>query len=336
MKTLLALTLTGLISLNTLAEEKKIVKTDLNAVRNSGVTQTGSSGKPLIQTDLDRVFSTGSHSPGALQFTLEDGHYILGVDGSDNETHSLFINKSVNDSEKYIALMINNDAFRKDVGSAKIMVGAVINSGAELQFSPTYIDINGNIVVASEGSRTAKVLRISLKQDTKNNRYPYMVRGLNGATNGVLMGMRGAKSNIDLKQRPSKNVFSWHGQNERIVVNGNSMSRHIPGYGDKSYELINLNGDLGAFSSLVNTTEDTMTTDSASDVKIANFAVFLTEKDNQDCLLIGNPVANAEEFAVKLYSPPKKRFWDSFFNVSGRLSPKKSDRNPFDNNPFNN
>jgi hypothetical protein len=326
MKTLLATSLAGLISLSAFAQEK-MVRTDMNAVRNVGMSGASSSRKPLIQTDLDRVFATGSGSQQQLNFELNDGHYILGLDRTSHETHSLFINKSVSDPQKYIALKINNDAFKNDYGTAQIMIGAVINSGAELQFSPTSIDVNGNLVVAAEGSRSARVLRISLKPDWKTSRFPYKVRGLNNATDGQLLGMRGAKSNVNLKQRPARSIFEWKNSNEKIDITGDSFSRHTPRLGDETFQMLNLNGDLGGFVGLVRTTEDTMTTDSASDVKYEKLVVFLSEKNGEDCLLIANPVVNSEELAIKLYSPTRKGFFEKYFN--GRLSPKQTNTNPF-------
>jgi hypothetical protein len=234
MKKLIILTITSFIGSISMAQAIKTTAAD--QIYGSGQGRT-SSGRPMITTDANTVYGMGRNSQDAVaKFTLESGHYILGDDTNEgferNETHSLFVNPSANDPDKYVALYIENDVFRNETGLAQIMIGAPTNDGRAIQFAPARIGLNGNIEDTSNSSTHARVLLISKKLDSKNERYPYLVKGLNGETNSRLLGMRGAVSNMNLRAQPLRNTFHWeNNRRNKVVVDGASMTEYKPGVG---------------------------------------------------------------------------------------------------------
>lgn len=344
MKKLFAITLSGLIGLSVSAQDRaqQDAPTDTPTTVTSPVSKIYGSGaagttsvRPMTLSEPNAVYGSGSGGVDKkAQFKLKKGHYIVGTDngGDRNETHSLFVNPSANDSDKYIALYIENSVFTNEIGVAQIMVGAPTNSGREIQFAPVTIGIEGNLQDSSSGNAKARVLRISVKAMVlagEKASYPYIVKGLNGATDNELLGMRGAdETNLDLRVGAKHNSFQWENdRRNKVSVEGARMTEFLPPREQNDYEMTNLNGDLGAFYALTRTEENTATTDMESETETQKFAIFMSEvgifnSSNKDCLLVATPKGR-DKLEVKLYAPAERLgFFQRLFGKRGRLDPK--------------
>jgi hypothetical protein len=363
MKKLFAITLSGLIGLSASAQDRaqqetpagqtSTVTSPASRIFGSGVAGTDS-GRPMILSEPNTVYGSGNGGVDKkAMFTLKKGHYIIGTDGGGdkNESHSLFVNPSVNDPDKYVALYIENNVFTNEVGTAQIMLGAPTNSGREIQFAPVTIGHKGNLMDSSSGNAKARVLRISIKPFVLAGEkaiYPYLVRGLNGATNNDLLGMRGAdETNMDLRVGSTRNMFQWeNNRSNKIVVAGSMLSEYLPPREQNDYEMTNLNGDFGAFYALTRTEENTATTDLGSRTQVEKYAIFMSEagvfqSSPKDCLLVATP-AGRDTLNVRLYAPADRLgFFQKLFGKRGRLDPKSQSKwgsswnRGSNNNPYN-
>lgn len=332
MKTL-TLILTGIIALPSFAQVANgLHQLDVKKVLEAGASAApertqNPPGRPLNYTNMQAIYNSGSGNAVEAQFDLDEGHYILGRNETSDEDLNLFINRMANDSSRYIGILIDNETIKSRQGSAQILIGAPTNTGSEIQFSPAFIDMLGNLVDSSEGSTRAKVLRISLKPDFQKTRprHPYLVRGLNNSTNGILLGMRGAESSLNLKKRPDRNIFTWKAGGSSIVVNGKIVTISTEGVSTDVYQMSNLNGASQVFSNLVMGDENTMTTDLSTDVKAVALSVFMNDPESGDSMLILSPRVNNILFNVKIYQPNTENgFFHKLFGKQGSLTPKNS------------
>lgn len=359
MKKLLAITISGLIGLSAAAQVDRQsetqpdslagalsapvkLTTDASKIYDTG-RPTGLTGRPVITTDASVVYGAGRGSGKArAQFQLGKGHYIIGEDQSDgHEPFSLFVNPSANNPDNYVALYIESNVFSAEVGSAQIMMGRPTKSGAEIQFAPAKINsITGHLEDTSFESTTARALRISKKADAgeRGVEYGYIVRRLNVVDRlPTILGMRAAKSNLDLRFGATRNSFELENKRNKVLVVGEQLIESRPGSAQEMFEMFNYNNDFGAFYALTKTTENTRTTDSGSDTVVEKFVVFMSEahvrtSSPNDVLLMLTP-SSGDTFRAELYAPAQQLNWfQKIFGSKGRLTPANTKwQNPFSN-----
>jgi hypothetical protein len=137
-----------------------------------------------------------------------------------------------------------------------------------------------------------------------------------------------------LAQEAAHNLFQVeNNRNDKVVIDGNSLTEYSPRDGQDEFEMFNLNNEFGAFYALTSTTYNTFTTDTASQTNIEKFAIVLSEatarRSSNDCLLIASP-RGLDQLAIKLYASSERLgFFQKLFGLKGRLEPKTTTRKLF-------
>lgn len=292
-----------------------------------GFSCLSAQAKDVPQTDLGKVFNQGVRNPiNSQRFNVEPGLYIIGDDNNKvSGTHFLIIDKSVNDDQKIFALMISQDEYRgrnfENKGTGRFYVGKPIKNGTAVMLSPVFIDLNGNLAIESEVNQKAPVIEITLRNQSGEFRYPYMLQGHNGALNGYLLGMRAAvRNNPNLKPWPENNVFSGNSNQDNLVVSGSTVAIHNGRSMEQRFELLPINGEFGKFAEMVSTELDTMGEVMISESSVRKLAFFMTNAHEQEIFIVATPTARVGEFKFEFYGPKCRTFTDYFF--PGRLTPQ--------------
>jgi hypothetical protein len=326
MKHLILITILGLASTGAFAEQR--IKTDLQAVQQVG--QLPSHAEPLIESDQQGMGRVGTFPPARLNFELEPGHYIIGEEGNFTESQSLFVQKSINNADSFLGLLVSHDTLKKGHGNAKILFGYPVKSGNTIKFSPMRIGKMGNLVSVSETERNAKVYYVSVKRGTDKVRYPYRFSGINGSTDGIQLGMRGGSMSTSLAPIPAGGTFHWssgeNGIDGSLTVEQNGQDYTVQsfrrGQDERTFKMIQLNGEGSGMSGLLNNTTNTMSDVDSVNPKIVRIAFFMNlPRQSKDVMIIGSPIGGGDDFALSIYTPAKFNFFDWLFN--GSLTPTK-------------
>ena len=106
---------------------------------NTLVASIGLAQQKIVQTDLSAVYGTGEQSNGlAPQVKLKPGVYALGDDDHKlNGTHYLIVDQYINNNDKGLALLINQDELReKSQARGRLYMIRPIQGGSTLMLSP--------------------------------------------------------------------------------------------------------------------------------------------------------------------------------------------------------
>ena len=252
---------------------------------------------------------------------LNPGVYVIGDDDSKmSGTHYLIVDEYSNDSDKGLALMLEQDSLKDGRRAAgQFYMVKSIKGGTKLMLSPVFIDMHGNLSVQSELNSNAQVLVISLAPNADKLRYPYQVVGQNGALGGEMKGMR-AKSdqNPVFRPWPKQSVFKSESQRGKLVVSGTTVGIYNGSTLGNEFELVPLNGDFGKMAALTQTRLDTMAEDYVSDTAIKKLAFFMN-LDHEEVFLVAQPTALPGQFMFDVYSSQHRTFLD--FVAPGKQNP---------------
>ena len=304
-------------------KNKLLIATTL--LLNTLVASIGLAQQKIVQTDLSAVYGTGEQSTGlAPQVKLKPGVYALGDDDHKlNGTHYLIVDQYINNDEKGLALLINQDELEsKSQARGRLYMIRPIQGGSTLMLSPIEIGVGGQLGIHSEldGTGNSPVLTISVDPQANKLNYPYIIRGHNGALNGQMFGMR-AKSdqNPTFRPWPSHAVFNSETDSGKLLVQGRVVSIHDPRQMDREFELVPLNGVLGKMAALVSTKLNTMEESYVSKSAIKELAFFMN-LDGCELFMIAKPAATQPgEYVFSFYGPRHRTFLDYF--RKGRLDP---------------
>lgn len=272
--------------------------------------------RPMVRTDLDKVFQSGQVNRSSPRVELKPGLYVVGDEKHEGSgTHYLLVDVDVNNPDRLIGLMIPEDSLSKGTTSVgKFFVGRSIKGGTSVMLAPLIIDMDGNILVDSEMTRNSPVLEISAIATEGSHRYPYMIEGHNGALNGKIMGMRAAPYNRQptWKGWPSAGIFEAESSHGKMVVRGSSISIHDGSRLDHRYSLVPLNGDLGKIAGLKESSFDTMAEMDISASKFSKIAFFLNGLCEEEIFVIASPAVRPGDYNIEFYSPKHKSVFDIF------------------------
>ena len=275
----------------------------------------------LVQTDQNGVQNSGNKNQGARAVKLEPGLYYLNdIDQKLSVEYYLLLDTYANDPEKSLAILFSVDAVRNRRSVAYLYQGRPIKNGSVVMFSPLAVDNSGNMRVLSEGQTNAPVIELMERQG--NHRFPYVLRGRNGALGGRILGMRGASSKKpELKPWPSTGIFaSTTGKDVDILVNGSEVSINSGSLADQTFSLLAINGEQGKFAALTKSTLDTMSENELADERIVRLASFISGCFDRETMMILSPTMNWGEYHLDTYQLAEPSFLDWLF--PGRKSPR--------------
>ncbi|MCM2322454.1 MAG: hypothetical protein NDJ90_04250 [Oligoflexia bacterium] len=215
--------------------------------------------------------------------------------------YHLLVDDYVNEPGKSLAILFEADAVRQRRTIARLYQIRSIKNGSTLMFVPLAMDLSGNLRVTSEGQTNAPVIEVITRNG--DHRYPYVLRGRNGALQGKLLGMRAANEDTPrLRPWPSSGIFasSTDGSVD-VLVNGDEVSISSGSLADQTFNLIPLNGDEGKFAALTKSRLDTMGEAELADEKIQRLATFVDGALDRETLMIFTPTVNWGEFQLEAY-----------------------------------
>ena len=330
MKKLTLLAAASLISFHVFAEEA--VQTNIDQVM-APQEHRGVSHEAQVSTDMDAVLGPqGSAEAPMRKIKLESGHYVIGSERLDSETRSLFVEHSVTGRDHYVALLVENSVFYRHGGVGNLYYGTLIKDDT-IMFSPMVkADKTGQMVSQAKGSASAPVLLVSLKPDAKDQRYPYMVQGINGAMHGRLLGMRGGSTHASLAVHPDGYEFHWDDHDMRsergeVWVQGRDMIMSRPGSDNYSYHLSRFNGQNSALFTMTSSVLNTMAELDATKPEVQGIAAFIHVPDCKDeILVVAKPITGSSDLSVSVYAPDwgtnwLERFFGHLFGTIGNTSP---------------
>ena len=282
------------------------------------------SAASLVQTDKDEVLDYGTNSSqGQVKIEMSPGLYALNeIDTNWSTKYYLLMDNFVNDPEKFIAILFKEDAFdssRRTI--ARMYQGRPVKGSSMLMLSPLIVDNSGNVRVQSEIQTDAPVIEV-IARAGGDYRYPYVLRGRNGALDGRLYGMRGSSNKRPtLKPWPSSGVFaSTNGTEADLMVSGTEVSLYNGSMVDQTYNLIALNGEQGKFAALTKSTFDTMGEVELANEQIRKLATFVTGCFDREVLMILTPTTQWGAYTLDLFRMAEPGLLESIF--SGRKKPK--------------
>lgn len=273
--------------------------------------------RPFPESDVSQIYSAGSIIYNQAAIVLQPGLYIVGDDNNTIAgTHFLLVDQYFNDPSKLVGIMISqNSVNRGTQTAAKMFMGRPIKGRNSIMLSPLAIDMYGNIGVDSEVSRNSPVMEISRDTTQGRQRYPLFIQGHNGALNGQVLGMRAAAPDKRPTWRgwPSSGIFEGESSNAKLVINGNTMAIHDGSRMDRRFAMVPLNGDLGKFAGLQDSSFDTMAEMDVSSSQFRKLTFFLTGLCDQEIFVIASPTNRVGDYNIEIFSPKRRTFMDIFF-----------------------
>ena len=271
--------------------------------------------KQLTQTDLGKVYGTGTQSNSVGRaLTLKSGVYVVGDEDSKlGGRYHLLIENYVNNSNQFFALLVDK-GLRQGSGTGQFFIGKYIKGGTSVMLSPVFVDSDGNLSSQAELNTRASVIEISLRGDAGKVRYPYMLQGHHGALNGQLLGMRAANTQIlKFAKHPQKSIFNGASKYDSLVVTGSTVAMHNGYSSNNRFEMIPVNGDGGKIAALVNTEFDTMGEYMVSTSEVSKLAFFLQTGSGAEIFVVASPGYSPGHYNLNIYQPQSRTFMDVFF-----------------------
>jgi hypothetical protein len=291
------------------------------------IASLGLAQQKTVESNVDQIMGGEEIETLAPPVKLLPGVYAMGDDEHKlHGTHYLIVDKFVNNQEKGLALLIDQEEMQdKTMARARLYMFSPIEEGSQLMLSPIVIDPStGQLVIHSKIDRTGKspILTISVDPEAQKLNYPYIIRGHNGALGGQLLGMR-AKSdqNPTFRPWPKHSVFNSETSRGKLLIQGKTVSIHEPSRREEEFKLVPINGVLGKMAALVSTELDTMGEGYTSDTAIEKMAFFMN-LDGEELFMIATPGPRTSlpgEFFVNFYGERHRTFLDYF--RKGKLQP---------------
>ena len=270
----------------------------------------------LPRADLQAIFKVGTEQRSGIPTELLDGTYVVGpITGDEIQVeHYLMIESDINDSEKFFALMIPKPLAKESPkGLARLFQGRKLNGSSSIMLSPLRIDTNGNLEITSETQTKAPVLEISSRPG--RHKYPYVIQGRNGAMGGQILGMRGYGGfKPSLKALPQDGVFVSGGKSADVVVNFPEIAFYDGSARGSSFTMLQMNGDEGKFSMMVDNSLDTIAESNIASEEIKRIAIFVNGGCfDSEVLITLQPLTGAGEFNATIFRPAKRSLLEFVF-----------------------
>ncbi|HWU45047.1 MAG TPA: hypothetical protein VN132_16455 [Bdellovibrio sp.] len=273
--------------------------------------------KPLPQTDLTKVYESGkADSVMGEPFNLKPGIYKVGDENSKlNGTQFLMIDKYINDDSQVLAILVSQSAIQgQPSAKGRFYVGKKIANGTSLMLSPIFVDVNGDLSIESELNEKAAVIEITLRNNSEQYRYPYMLQGHNGALDGKLLGMRKSpEDEVKFTNWPAKNVFEGRCSQSALVVSGSTVNLNSDYKKQQRFQLLPINGSGGKFAAMVHTELNTMGEYMTSDSDISKLAFFIQNGSGEENFIVASPTLSVGEYIFNFFTPQRRSFLDIFF-----------------------
>lgn len=271
--------------------------------------------RDLIRTNPGAVIGTGKNpSAPFTRFTLNPGLYLLSpMDEKWSSELYLLINPYVNDPEKTLAIAFHTDVENGGSDVAYLYQGRPIKGGAEILFSPLAVDNSGNLRVQSETQPDSPIIEVIPRAG--DYRYPYVLRGRNGALGSRLYGMRayGGKR-PRLLPSPRAGIFaSVTDSRANVMVSDGEISLFSGALAGQTFNLLPMNGEDGKFSVMTKSTFDSMSGIELPDEQIRALATFVDECFDQEKLMILRPSVQWGEYKVSLFERAEPSWLERLF-----------------------
>jgi hypothetical protein len=339
MKNLILLGMMSLMGVMALAQaQEEQIAADVQSILNPPVrvaAEAQTNGRePLLQADVQGIMQTRKYE-GGLKFNLQPGHYVIGSERSEKDYYSLFIQKSVNGRDEYVAVLLNNSVIREHSAGfttmGRIYMGKPFMNGTKLMLAPVHLDGEGKLLNNGKEDRKSPVLLISMKPPTVGKEYPhypYLIEEVHGTLKGEMLGMAGGSAHVNLMT--SQSNYSFHSEGEEVIVGGNQLSQMVNGDVARRYLMNEYNGDVTPIFALTNTDIDTVAESMTSGIAIQKVAFFLQPQDchSSGCglLVIGSDIGGGMDWQMRVYKPHEakgflEKFFIKLFHLGGNLNP---------------
>lgn len=278
----------------------------------------------LIKTNPNDIYGVGTERPSLTkEWKLEPGLYELSQFNNKWETeYYVLVDRFINSEDKLFALMFPKQAlWERRKFPAFFFQGRELKAKGTKMLTSLYVDNEGNLIVQSEMDRNAPVAEVIL-QDRRQQKYPFLLKGRNGALDGRVYGMRGSGSKRPkLVAMPSQGLFVSrdHGKQEMVVSN-TEISFYNGDLVDRTFGLINLNGDLGKFATLTRSTFDAIAeSDRASD-RIEQIVTFVSGCWDREMMFVLKPDITTGHYTVEVFNERNPGLFEWLF--PGRTAPR--------------
>ncbi len=280
----------------------------------------------LPKANIEAIFDVGVEEEIGRDVDIVEGTYVVGpISGSEIVIeHYLMVENDANDPDSFFALMIPRPlADKATVGTGRFYHGRRLIGSRSMMLSPLHVDLTGNLQITSENQRDAPVLEVTMRPG--RSKYPFIVKGRNGALGNQILGMRGHNfKRPTLKAKPQDGIFvSGSARSPEVIVNYPEISFYESTNRDNSFTIVDLNGEDGKFASLLRSQLDTIAEANVADEKISRIAMFVNGGCfDSEVLIVLNPKNSLPgEFNVRLYRPSARSAWEIIF--PGRRKPRQ-------------
>lgn len=251
--------------------------------------------------------------------SMESGYYeIHGINADQYNEYELLIQQSQNNHDKVLAVMIPKSVRKgKNSGFGHFFEGRSVKKGSTLMLAPISLNTEGNYSIASEMDTRAPVLLVTKGAKGKFD-YEYVIQGKNGALNGAMLGLvrRGDKKrHPNLRANSQKGYFASGNQKNgpELVVVGTELSIYHNGHSEKTYEMIQLNGD-DMFSGLTISEFDTMAEYDVSYENVNKIAMFFdTYNGKEESVIVATPTYQEGYYRMTVYDSGTLSWIKKFF-----------------------
>lgn len=239
--------------------------------------------------------------------SMESGYYeIHSMNGGGYDDYELLVQESENNNDKILAVMIPKKVRKgSQSGFGHFFEGRPVKKGSTLMLAPISINKDGNYAIASEMDTRAPVLLVTKGAKGKFD-YEYVIQGKNGALKGAMLGLvrRGDKKrHPKLRATSKKGYFASGDKNSgpELVVVGTELSLYRNGQSEKTYEMIQLNGN-DMFSGLTVSEFDTMAEYDVSYENVNKIAMFFdTYGGKEESVIVATPTYEEGYYRMTVY-----------------------------------
>lgn len=262
----------------------------------------------IEQSNIEEVLSSMVREQQVKKrVVLENGYYeVHGINNSNFNGYELLVDNAENNTDKILAVLVPKRVRKgSESGFGYFYEGRSVKKGSSMMLAPINITNNGNLVVDSEMDTRSPVLLVSKGSMGKFN-YEFVVQGKNGALDGAMLGLvrRGdKKKHPKLRATSKKGYFASgsHRYGPELVVVGTELSIYKNGSAEKSYEMVQLNGD-DMFSALVVSEFDTMAEYDVSYEGVNKIAMFFdTYSGKEESVIIATPTHDVGRYRMTAY-----------------------------------